>query len=86
MTALQRPALTPTPRWEFPAADRFTLPHGLQVALFHLPGQYVASVGLLLDASLSQEPAGLDGVATVVSGTLIEGSTTLPGAAFAEAV
>ena len=86
MTALQRPDLTPTPRWEFPAADRFTLPHGLQVALFHLPGQYVASVGLLLDASLSQEPAGLDGVATVVSGTLIEGSTTLPGAAFAEAV
>ena len=86
MSSLPRPDITAAPHWSFPAAEHGTLANGLQVAVHRLPGQYVASVGVLLDAPLSAEPRGAEGVATVVSSALIEGTEGHPGGAFAEAI
>ncbi|WP_164987365.1 M16 family metallopeptidase [Propioniciclava flava] len=86
MNTVPQPDLAPSPRWEFPPSDSFTLSNGLDVTLFHLPGQYVASVGLLIDAPLSGEPREIEGVATVVASALIEGTRSHPGPSFAEAI
>ncbi|QIK73293.1 insulinase family protein [Propioniciclava coleopterorum] len=86
MTTLPRPAIAPAPAWTFPAAERAALANGAEVAVYPLPGQYVASVGVLLDAPLSSEPAGREGVATVTSAALIEGTADHPGGSFAEAI
>lgn len=84
--SLPRPAITVAPAWSFPAAERSVLGNGLEVAVYRMPGQYVASVGVLLDAPLAAEPHGREGVATVMCSALIEGTAEHPGGAFAEAI
>lgn len=86
MTTIPRPDIVPAPPWAFPAAEHRTLANGLRVAVFPLPGQYVASAGVLLDTPLSAEPRDREGVATVTSAALIEGTASHPGGSFAEAV
>lgn len=82
----QRPLVAPTAPWAFPDAETVTLANGLDVALYRLPGQYVASVGVLMDAPLSAEPPHREGVASVASSALIEGTAGHPGGRFAEAI
>ncbi|MET8681219.1 pitrilysin family protein [Streptomyces sp. NPDC004647] len=60
--------------WAFPAPERGTLPNGLTVLHCHRPGQQVVAVEVNLDAPLDAEPAGLDGVATIMARALSEGT------------
>ena len=83
---MERPTVTPPGPWTFPDAERTTLPNGLSVLAFHRPGQHVVSVGLHLDVPLSSEPRELEGVAALTSRALDEGTQTLPGTEFADAV
>ncbi len=60
--------------WAFPAPERGELPNGLTVLRCHRPGQQVVAVEINLDAPLDAEPAGLDGVATIMARALSEGT------------
>ncbi|MEU6815996.1 pitrilysin family protein [Streptomyces sp. NPDC046860] len=60
--------------WAFPAPERATLDNGLTVLRCHRPGQQVVAVEVLLDAPLDAEPAGLDGVATLMARAFSEGT------------
>ncbi|MFJ6661429.1 M16 family metallopeptidase [Streptomyces sp. NPDC091377] len=60
--------------WAFPAPARGALGNGLTVLRCHRPGQQVVAVEVLLDAPLDAEPAGLDGVATIMARAFSEGT------------
>ncbi|MFD3942783.1 M16 family metallopeptidase [Streptomyces sp. NPDC058579] len=60
--------------WAFPAPDRGALDNGLTVLRCHRPGQQVVAVEIFFDAPLEAEPAGLDGVATIMARALTEGT------------
>ncbi|MEO3975550.1 pitrilysin family protein [Streptomyces sp. CAU 1734] len=60
--------------WAFPAPERGTLGNGLTVLRCHRPGQQVVAVEINLEAPLEAEPAGLDGVATIMARALSEGT------------
>ncbi|MCX3060578.1 M16 family metallopeptidase [Streptomyces beihaiensis] len=60
--------------WAFPAPERGVLPNGLTVLRCHRPGQQVVAVEVHLDAPLDAEPAGLDGVATIMARAFSEGT------------
>ena len=85
-TTQPRPRVAPSAPWAFPAAERAPLANGLEVLLYHLPGQHVVSAGLLLDVPLSAEPRPLEGVAALTVATIDEGTDDHPGRTFAEAV
>jgi predicted Zn-dependent peptidase len=69
--------------WAFPAPERGTLGNGLTVLRCHRPGQQVIAVEVLLDAPLDTEPAGLDGVATIMARAFSEGTDKLSAEEFA---
>ncbi|MEV1025425.1 pitrilysin family protein [Streptomyces sp. NPDC050264] len=60
--------------WAFPAPERGRLANGLTVLRCHRPGQQVVAVEINLDAPLDAEPAGLDGVATIMARAFNEGT------------
>ncbi|MBO3681152.1 pitrilysin family protein [Streptomyces sp. NEAU-YJ-81] len=60
--------------WAFPAPERGELPNGLTVLRCHRPGQQVVAVEINLEAPLDAEPAGLEGVATIMARALSEGT------------
>ncbi|WP_105968579.1 M16 family metallopeptidase [Streptomyces geranii] len=60
--------------WAFPAPGRGTLGNGLTVLRCHRPGQQIVAVEVLVDAPLDAEPAGLDGVATIMARAFSEGT------------
>ncbi|MET9918829.1 pitrilysin family protein [Streptomyces sp. NPDC006435] len=60
--------------WAFPAPERGSLPNGLTVLRCHRPGQQVVAVEVFIDAPLDAEPEGFDGVATIMSRALSEGT------------
>lgn len=60
--------------WAFPAPERGTLDNGLTVLRCHRPGQQVVAVEVNLDAPLDAEPAGLDGIATIMARAFSEGT------------
>lgn len=62
------------------------LDNGMRVLLHDLPGQYVVSVGLLIDVPLTSEPGGLEGVGLLTASALSEGTQAHPGTSFTEAV
>ncbi|GAA1152739.1 M16 family metallopeptidase [Ornithinicoccus hortensis] len=69
-----RPGVRPPAAWSFPVPEVFTLDNGLSVQTFHLPGQHVVSVRLGIPAPLAAEPVDVEGVATILSRTLDEGT------------
>jgi predicted Zn-dependent peptidase len=69
--------------WAFPAPERGTLGNGLTVLRCHRPGQQVIAVEVLLGAPLDAEPAGLDGVATIMARAFSEGTDKLSAEEFA---
>ena len=81
-----RPDVAPPAPWSFPVPERAALANGLDVLLFHRPGQHVISAGLVLDLPLGVEPRGLEGVATLALRCLDEGTHTHPGLSFSEAL
>ncbi|MEN3584358.1 pitrilysin family protein [Streptomyces sp. ZYX-F-203] len=60
--------------WAFPAPDRATLGNGLTVLRCDRPGQRVVAVEVSTHAPLDAEPAGLDGVATIMARAFSEGT------------
>ncbi|MET7983864.1 MULTISPECIES: pitrilysin family protein [unclassified Streptomyces] len=60
--------------WAFPAPERGTLDNGLTVLRCHRPGQQVVAVEVNLAAPLDAEPAGLDGIATIMARAFSEGT------------
>ncbi len=74
----QRPEMGPAGAWDFPQPDMFTLPNGLAVWLFQLPGQHVIAVDLALDLPLTAEPADREGVAMVTLHVSDEGTVEHP--------
>ncbi|GIF03002.1 M16 family metallopeptidase [Actinoplanes siamensis] len=71
--------------YAFPAVRRVTA-HGGTVIAAHLPGQFLASAVLLLDASAAREPAGREGTATVLAKSLEEGTRKRDSTAYALAL
>lgn len=74
MTFHPRPEPGEATPWAFPAPTRSTLPNGLTVLRCDRPGQKLVAVELLLDVPLAAEPAGLDGVATILARAFSEGT------------
>ncbi|MDT9690403.1 pitrilysin family protein [Streptomyces sp. P9(2023)] len=74
MTFHPQPEAGAAKPWAFPAPDRGALDNGLTVLRCHRPGQQVVAVELFFDAPLEAEPAGLEGVATIMSRALSEGT------------
>lgn len=69
-----RPEVGAPVRWAFPRSRSWSLDNGAQVVFFPLPGQHVVSTRIAIDAPLRAEPHGLEGVATLVSRTMDEGT------------
>ncbi|WP_206507393.1 M16 family metallopeptidase [Streptomyces chrestomyceticus] len=74
MTFHPQPAGGDPKPWAFPAPERGRLPNGLTVLRSHRPGQQVVAVEIDIVAPLEAEPAGLDGVATIMARALSEGT------------
>jgi len=83
MTFHRRPEPGEATPWAFPAPVRSTLPNGLTVLRCDRPGQKLVAVELLLDAPLAAEPAGQDGVATILARAFSEGTQELSAEEFA---
>ncbi|MGA8046356.1 MAG: pitrilysin family protein [Dermatophilaceae bacterium] len=79
-----RPAVAAAPPWAFPLPtnDRH-LDNGLRVAAYDVPGQYVISVSLVVPLLLSDEPRDIEGVASLMSHLLDEGTERHDSESFA---
>ena len=60
--------------WAFPAPDRGGLANGLTVLRCHRPRQQLVAVEICLDVPLDAEPAGLDGIASIMVNALSQGA------------
>ncbi|MBT2385634.1 pitrilysin family protein [Streptomyces sp. ISL-11] len=74
MTYHPQPQAGEATPWAFPAPQRGELPNGLTVLRCHRPGQQVVAVEINLDAPLDAEPAGLEGVSTIMARAFSEGT------------
>ena len=81
---LERPAVSPPEPWSFPPAQRSELSNGLAVVSYDTPGQYVISVRLAVPMPLECEPLDREGIATIMSRTLDEGTARHTAEEFAE--
>jgi zinc protease len=79
-----RPSVTPPGAWHFPTPDQWTLDNGVRVVCFDVPGALLAAVTVLLDVPHTAEPVEREGVATILSTTLDEGTRTRTGEQFAD--
>jgi zinc protease len=87
MSALTvRPGVAEPPPWTFPAVEDGRLSNGARLCTIHVPGQYIASVRAVVTGPLAAEPTDLEGVATLVSRTLDEGTRRRSGEEFAAAM
>jgi predicted Zn-dependent peptidase len=78
-----RPDVVPPEPYTFPEARRRTLPNGLDVVVYDVPGQYVHSVRVSIPLPLSREPRDKEGVATIMARTLDEGTANHSSSEFA---
>ncbi|HEU5485674.1 MAG TPA: pitrilysin family protein [Microlunatus sp.] len=78
------PPIAAPPPWSFPAVQRHTLGNGIELHAYHLPGQHIIAAHLALDVPLSAEPANLEGVATITTRCLDEGTRAHAGEEYAE--
>jgi len=79
-----RPDVVPPEPYTFPEAARRTLPNGLEVVAYDVPGQYVHSVRLSVPLPLSREPKDKEGLATIMARTLDEGTARHSSSQFAQ--
>jgi zinc protease len=80
------PAVAPPRPWRFPLATTTTTRSGTPVHVFDRPGQYVATVRVTVAMPLAVEPRELEGVATIMSRTLDEGTELKSANEFAAAL
>jgi len=71
--------------YTFPAIQRVSVAGG-EVVAAHMPGHYLATAALLLDAGGAREAEGREGTATVLAKCLEEGTTARDSAEFALAL
>lgn len=83
---LPRPETRPPEPWAFPTPEVHTLGNGLTAVIYPVPGQHVASARLTLPVPLASEPRDREGVATLVSRTMDEGTEVRSGDEMAEAL
>lgn len=69
-----RPTVGPAAPWAFPEPVEHTFDNGLTAEIYCLPGQYVTSTRMLLPAPAAAEPRDVEGVGTIVSRTMDEGT------------
>ncbi len=81
-----RPDVAPPALWSFPTATEQQLTNGMRVIVDDLPRQKVISAALVLDVPLSAENRSIEGVATICSRCLDEGTQQHPGEQFARAL
>ncbi|GAA1786673.1 MAG: insulinase family protein [Actinobacteria bacterium] len=74
MTVIARPEVTPAARWAFPQPTTSSLSNGLTVHTFDLPGQYVVALRLIVPLSVRSEPRESEGVASLMTRLLDEGT------------
>jgi zinc protease len=85
--ALTTPPIVAPPRpWMFPAAVTTQTRVGTPVHVFDRPGQYVATVRVTVMLPLATEPRELEGIATIMSRTLDEGTELRSANEFAAAL
>lgn len=78
------PPITAPGPWAFPPVRRHTLGNGIEVHAYHLPGQQIVAVHLVLTVPLSAEDRDHEGVATITTRCLDEGTASHGGEEFAE--
>ncbi|GAA2178285.1 pitrilysin family protein [Brooklawnia cerclae] len=83
-TSQPRPEVRPARQWRFPEPRVSELINGISLWLFDMPSQHVISSQVVLDAPVSLEPSGHEGVGTITVSASDEGSRTHPGALLAE--
>ncbi|MBK6886023.1 MAG: insulinase family protein [Tetrasphaera sp.] len=71
---LPRPDVDPPGRWTFPEPTTARLDNGLTVHAYDIPGQYVLSIRVIVPLSTRAEPRDQEGVATLMSRLLDEGT------------
>ena len=79
-----RPEVHPPEVWRFATPDRHTLSNGIELLSYDIPGQYVISVRTVLPFPLSVEPREVEGVASIMSRLLDEGTAEHSPEEFAE--
>ncbi|AKU17583.1 M16 family metallopeptidase [Luteipulveratus mongoliensis] len=79
-----RPEVVAPEPWAFPAPARHVLANGMTALIYRLPGQYVTSTRVVLPSVLSAEPRDREGVASIVSRTMDEGTASHTGEELAE--
>ncbi|WP_392542837.1 M16 family metallopeptidase [Oryzobacter telluris] len=79
-----RPDVVAQGPWAFPEATEHLLDNGVRVLAHDLPGQYVLSLRVVVPTSLSSEPAGQEGVASMTARLLDEGTSRYSAEEFAE--
>ena len=83
MSTIPRPVVAAPEPWDFPPAATYDLPNGLHLLTYDVPGQYVLSVRIGLPVPLRDEPPEREGVATIMSRTLDEGTAQYSAEEFA---
>ncbi|HEV7172649.1 pitrilysin family protein [Pedococcus sp.] len=81
---IERPPVLPPEPWTFPEPARRTLANGVGLLVYDIPGQYVVSVRAVVPFPLSEEPRDVEGVATLMSRLLDEGTAEHSSEEFAE--
>jgi zinc protease len=79
-----RPEVQPPEVWRFATPERHTLSNGIELLSYDIPGQYVISVRTVLPFPLSVEPREVEGVASIMSRLLDEGTAEHTPEEFAE--
>lgn len=82
--ATGRPPVGAPGAWDFPTPEQWSLANGVRVVCFDVPGALLAAVTVLLDVPLAVEPGDREGVATILSTTLDEGTRRRTGEEFAD--
>ena len=84
VTSPPRPAIAPPGPWSFPPVERARLSNGIELHSYHRPGQQIVAAHLVLEVPLSAEPLEREGVATITTRCLDEGTRRHAGEEFAE--
>lgn len=69
-----RPPVAPTAAWEFPHGRQDQLDNGMRSWVRDIPGQFICSVRVAVPMPSTREPAGLEGVGTLMARLLDEGT------------
>lgn len=69
-----RPPVSPPAPWSFPSGVEGRLSNGVETWVHDMPGQLICSIRVAVPMPTTAEPAGLEGVGTILARTLDEGT------------